>query len=179
MGFSGATALLVAYNAGIDRYSGNRCIKHSIIQFFGCGLIQLFPIYLWVGIPGSKSVRLQPNRPGKVALIFDSELEWAAGRLLFQVLREHNNHGICNEFYFAVNEYMAMPPEYIGVMGGLAFRYCLYGYGSCIASQDRNWKSGIYGVIDWFLNGNYSCNQIPVFPEGICWRCCLWTNSLR
>ena len=159
-GFSGATALSVVYNAGVQEENAVQALsQHNSV--IGEGLYSLSNMFMgW--IPGSIGVTSTLMcLVGAVILIATGVASWKiivsgfAGAYLMGVVMN----------LLAVNEYMALPPQYHWVMGGLAFGIVFMATDPVSAAQTETGK-WIYG----FLIGVFTIIirvTNPAYPEGI------------
>lgn len=159
-GFSGATALSVVYNAGVQNVNAVEMLnEHNSV--LGSGLYSFSNMFMgWVpGAIGETStlmcligaVILVATGVGSWKIIVSGFAGAYAMGLLFNVL--------------AVNEYMALPPQYHWVMGGLAFGLVFMATDPVSAAQTETGK-WIYG----FLIGVFTIIirvSNPAYPEGI------------
>ncbi|ERM84899.1 Na(+)-translocating NADH-quinone reductase subunit B [Rhodonellum psychrophilum GCM71 = DSM 17998] len=159
-GFSGATALAVAYNAGVDGEQVSTALaSHNSV--LGDGLFSF--VNLFVGwIPGSiGETSTLMALIGAAILIGTGVASWKiivsgfAGAYLMGLIMNA----------FAVNEYMAMGPEYHLVMGGLAFGVVFMATDPVSASQTETGK-WIYGLLIGVLTVIIRVTN-PAYPEGI------------
>lgn len=159
-GFSGATALSVVYNAGVQEVNAVEALnQHNSV--LGSGLYSFYNMFMgWVpGAIGETSTLM--CLIGAVILIATGVGSWKiivsgfagayAMGLLLNVL--------------AVNEYMALPPQYHWVMGGLAFGIVFMATDPVSAAQTETGK-WIYGFLIGVLTIIIRVTN-PAYPEGI------------
>ncbi len=159
-GFSGATALAVAYNAGVEGEPVTQALAtHNTA--LGDNLYSLGNMFMgWIpGSIGETSTLMALI--GALILIGTRVASWKiivsafAGAYLIGLLFN----------LLAVNEFMAMAPEYHWVMGGVAFGIVFMATDPVSASQTEIGK-WIYG----FLIGAFTVIirvTNPAYPEGI------------
>lgn len=159
-GFSGATALAVAYNAGIEGEPVSQALTtHNTA--LGDNIYSLGNMFMgWIpGSIGETSTLMALI--GALILIGTRVASWKiivsafAGVYLIGLLFN----------LLAVNEFMAMAPEYHWVMGGVAFGIVFMATDPVSASQTETGK-WIYG----FLIGAFTVIirvTNPAYPEGI------------
>lgn len=159
-GFSGATALAVAYNAGVDGESVTSALAtHN--SSIGEGLFSFANMFMgWIpGSIGETSTLMA--LVGAAILVGTGVASWKiivsgfAGAYLMAFIMN----------VFAVNEYMAMAPEYHWVMGGLAFGVVFMATDPVSASQTETGK-WIYGLLIGVLTVIIRVTN-PAYPEGI------------
>jgi len=159
-GFSGATALAVAYNAGVDGESVTSALAtHN--SSIGEGLFSFANMFIgWIpGSIGETSTLMA--LVGAAILVGTGVASWKiivsgfAGAYLMAFVMN----------VFAVNEYMAMAPEYHWVMGGLAFGVVFMATDPVSASQTETGK-WIYGLLIGVLTVIIRVTN-PAYPEGI------------
>lgn len=159
-GFSGATALAVAYNAGVDGESVTSALAtHN--SSIGDGLFSFANMFMgWIpGSIGETSTLMA--LVGAAILVGTGVASWKiivsgfAGAYLMAFIMN----------VFAVNEYMAMAPEYHWVMGGLAFGVVFMATDPVSASQTETGK-WIYGLLIGVLTVIIRVTN-PAYPEGI------------
>lgn len=159
-GFSGATALSVVYNAGVQDVNAVEALsQHNSV--IGSGLFSFSNMFMgWIpGAIGETSTLM--CLIGAVILIATGVGSWKiivsgfagayAMGLLLNVL--------------AVNEYMALPPQYHWVMGGLAFGIVFMATDPVSAAQTETGK-WIYGFLIGVLTIIIRVTN-PAYPEGI------------
>lgn len=159
-GFSGATALAVAYNAGVDGEPVSKALaEHNTA--LGDGLYSFANLFMgWIpGSIGETSTLMALI--GAVILIATGVASWKiivsgfAGAYLMGLVMN----------LFAVNEYMAMAPEYHWVVGGLAFGIVFMATDPVSAAQTETGK-WIYGLLIGVLTVIIRVTN-PAYPEGI------------
>lgn len=159
-GFSGATALAVAYNAGVDGVPVTEALAgHNTA--LGSDLFSFTNMFMgWIpGSIGETSTLMALI--GAVILIATGVASWKiivsgfAGAYLMGLVMN----------LLAVNEYMAMPPQYHWVMGGLAFGIVFMATDPVSASQTETGK-WIYGLLIGVLTVIIRVTN-PAYPEGI------------
>ena len=159
-GFSGATALAVAYNAGVDGEPVTKALaEHNTA--LGDGLYSFANLFMgWIpGSIGETSTLMALI--GAVILIATGVASWKiivsgfAGAYLMGLVMN----------LFAVNEYMAMAPEYHWVVGGLAFGVVFMATDPVSAAQTETGK-WIYGLLIGMLTVIIRVTN-PAYPEGI------------
>ncbi|WP_291785633.1 NADH:ubiquinone reductase (Na(+)-transporting) subunit B [Cecembia sp.] len=159
-GFSGATALAVAYNAGVEGESVTTALNgHNASLadgFFGFA-------NLFIGwIPGSiGETSTLMALIGAAILIGTGVASW---KIIASGFGGAYIMGLVMNM-FAVNEYMAMPPEYHLVIGGLAFGVVFMATDPVSASQTELGK-WIYGFLIGVLTVIIRVTN-PAYPEGI------------
>lgn len=158
-GFSGATALAVAYNAGVD---GTPVVDALATHNASTGAdFSFFNMFMgWIpGSIGETSTLMALL--GAVILIGTGVASWKiivsgfAGAYLMGLVMN----------IFAVNEFMAMPPQYHWVMGGLAFGVIFMATDPVSAAQTETGK-WIYGLLIGMLTVIIRVTN-PAYPEGI------------
>ncbi|MBW3468749.1 NADH:ubiquinone reductase (Na(+)-transporting) subunit B [Arthrospiribacter ruber] len=159
-GFSGATALAVAYNAGLEGESVKSALAshNSEIQ---SGMFEFWNLFIgWIpGSIGETSTLMALI--GAAILIGTGVASWKiivsgfAGAYIMAAVMN----------LFAVNEYMAMPPEYHWVIGGLAFGVVFMATDPVSAAQTEIGK-WIYGFMIGILTVIIRVTN-PAYPEGI------------
>jgi Na+-transporting NADH:ubiquinone oxidoreductase subunit B len=159
-GFSGATALAVAYNAGVDGVPVVDALAgHNTA--LGVDLFSFSNLFMgWIpGSIGETSTLMALL--GAAILIGTGVASWKiivsgfAGAFLMGLLLN----------VLAVNEYMAMPPQYHWVMGGLAFGIVFMATDPVSAAQTETGK-WIYGLLIGVLTVIIRVTN-PAYPEGI------------
>jgi Na+-transporting NADH:ubiquinone oxidoreductase subunit B len=159
-GFSGATALAVAYNAGVDGVPVVDALAgHNTA--LGSDLFSFANMFMgWIpGSIGETSTLMALL--GAAILIGTGVASWKiivsgfAGAYLMGLLLN----------LLAVNEYMAMPPQYHWVMGGLAFGLVFMATDPVSAAQTETGK-WIYGLLIGILTVIIRVTN-PAYPEGI------------
>ncbi|GAA0878452.1 NADH:ubiquinone reductase (Na(+)-transporting) subunit B [Algoriphagus jejuensis] len=159
-GFSGATALAVAYNAGVQEVSAVEALnEHN--SAIGDGLYSLSNMFMgWIpGSIGETSTLM--CLIGAAILIATGVGSW---KIIVSGFAGAYVMGLVMNL-LAVNEYMALPPEYHWVMGGLAFGIVFMATDPVSAAQTETGK-WIYG----FLIGVFTIIirvTNPAYPEGI------------
>jgi Na+-transporting NADH:ubiquinone oxidoreductase subunit B len=158
-GFSGATALGVAYNASIE---GDSVV--SALDTHNSALGADFSFFnMFMGwIPGSiGETSTLMALLGALILVGTGVASWKiivsgfAGAYLMGFVMN----------LLAVNEYMAMPPQYHWVMGGLAFGVVFMATDPVSAAQTETGK-WIYGLLIGILTVIIRVTN-PAYPEGI------------
>ncbi|EKB48174.1 NADH:ubiquinone reductase (Na(+)-transporting) subunit B [Cecembia lonarensis] len=159
-GFSGATALAVAYNAGVEGENvtsalntHNAAIGDSLYGFAN----------LFIGwIPGSiGETSTLMALIGAAILIGTGVASW---KIIVSGFGGAYLMGLVMNM-FAVNEYMAMPAEYHWVIGGLAFGVVFMATDPVSAAQTELGK-WIYGFLIGVLTVIIRVTN-PAYPEGI------------
>ncbi|WP_373492813.1 NADH:ubiquinone reductase (Na(+)-transporting) subunit B [Aquiflexum sp.] len=159
-GFSGATALAVAYNAGVDGDKVTDALaEHNTA--LGDGMFSFSNMFMgWIpGSIGETSTLMALI--GALILIGTGVASWKiivsgfAGAYIMAFIMN----------LFAVNEYMAMAPEYHWVVGGLAFGIVFMATDPVSASQTETGK-WIYGLLIGVLTVIIRVTN-PAYPEGI------------
>lgn len=159
-GFSGATALAVAYNAGVDGVPVvDALAQHNTI--LGADLFSFTNLFVgWIpGSIGETSTLMALI--GAAILVGTGVASWKiivsgfGGAYLMGLLLN----------VLAVNEYMAMPPQYHWVMGGLAFGIVFMATDPVSAAQTETGK-WIYGLMIGMLTVIIRVTN-PAYPEGI------------
>jgi len=159
-GFSGATALSVVYNAGVQEENAVQALsQHNSV--LGDGLYSLSNMFMgWIpGSIGETSTLM--CLIGAVILIATGVGSW---KIIVSGFAGAYVMGFVMNL-LAVNEYMALPPEYHWVMGGLAFGIVFMATDPVSAAQTETGK-WIYG----FLIGVFTIIirvTNPAYPEGI------------
>ncbi|MCH7409610.1 NADH:ubiquinone reductase (Na(+)-transporting) subunit B [Belliella sp. DSM 111904] len=159
-GFSGATALAVAYNAGVEGETVTSALASHNSEL-GSGLFEFANLFMgWIpGSIGETSTLMA--LVGAAILVATGVASWKiivsgfAGAYLMGLVMNA----------FAVNEYMAMGPEYHLVMGGLAFGVVFMATDPVSASQTEIGK-WIYGLLIGILTVIIRVTN-PAYPEGI------------
>ncbi|TVP52576.1 MAG: NADH:ubiquinone reductase (Na(+)-transporting) subunit B [Mongoliibacter sp.] len=159
-GFSGATALAVAYNAGLEGETVTAALSshNSEVQQ---GLFSFWNLFVgWVpGSIGETSTLMA--LVGAAILIGTGVASWKiivsgfAGAFLMGLVMN----------LLAVNEYMSMAPEYHWVVGGLAFGVVFMATDPVSAAQTETGK-WIYGLMIGILTVIIRVTN-PAYPEGI------------
>jgi Na+-transporting NADH:ubiquinone oxidoreductase subunit B len=159
-GFSGATALAVAYNAGVDGVPVTQALStHN--SALGADLFGFSNLFMgWIpGSIGETSTLMA--LVGALILIGTGVASW---KIILSGFAGAYIMGFVMNL-FAVNEYMAMPPEYHWVMGGLAFGIVFMATDPVSASQTETGK-WIYGLLIGILTVIIRVTN-PAYPEGI------------
>jgi Na+-transporting NADH:ubiquinone oxidoreductase subunit B len=159
-GFSGATALAVAYNAGVEDVAVSEALANHNTEI-GDGMFSFANMFMgWIpGSIGETSVLMALI--GAVILIGTGVASWKiivsgfAGAYIMGLILN----------IFAVNQFMAMPPEYHWVMGGLAFGVVFMATDPVSAAQTEAGK-WIYGFLIGVLTVIIRVTN-PAYPEGI------------
>lgn len=159
-GFSGATALAVAYNAGIDDVPvADALASHNTV--LGADMFSFSNMFMgWIpGSIGETSTLMAIV--GALILIGTGVASWKiivsgfAGAYLMGFVMN----------LLAVNEFMAMPPQYHWVMGGIAFGIVFMATDPVSAAQTETGK-WIYGLLIGVLTVIIRVTN-PAYPEGI------------
>ncbi|MGY6558533.1 MAG: NADH:ubiquinone reductase (Na(+)-transporting) subunit B [Nitritalea sp.] len=159
-GFSGATALAVAYTAGVEGEAVTSALAaHNTA--IGAGLFEFGNLFVgWIpGSIGETSTLMA--LVGAAILVGTGVASWKiivggfAGAYIMGALMN----------LLAVNEYMAMPAEYHWVMGGLAFGVVFMATDPVSAAQTEIGK-WIYGIMIGVLTVIIRVSN-PAYPEGI------------
>ncbi|WP_035804701.1 NADH:ubiquinone reductase (Na(+)-transporting) subunit B [Lunatimonas lonarensis] len=159
-GYSGATALAVAYNAGIDEVAVTDALaKHNSV--LGDGMFSFANMFMgWIpGSIGETSVLMALI--GAVILIGTGVASW---KIIFSGFAGAYVMGLILNL-FAANQFMAMPPQYHWVMGGLAFGVVFMATDPVSAAQTEVGK-WIYGFLIGVLTVIIRVTN-PAYPEGI------------
>ncbi|WP_075351748.1 NADH:ubiquinone reductase (Na(+)-transporting) subunit B [Algoriphagus marinus] len=159
-GFSGATALAVAYNAGVDGVPVTEALStHN--SAIGADLFSFSNMFMgWIpGSIGETSTLMAIL--GALILIGTGVASW---KIILSGFAGAYIMGFVMNL-FAVNEYMAMPPQYHWVMGGLAFGIVFMATDPVSAAQTETGK-WIYGLLIGFLTVIIRVTN-PAYPEGI------------
>ncbi|MFC3415796.1 NADH:ubiquinone reductase (Na(+)-transporting) subunit B [Algoriphagus hitonicola] len=159
-GFSGATALAVAYNAGVDGVPVTEALA-SHNTAIGSDLFSFSNMFMgWIpGSIGETSTLMALI--GAVILIATGVASW---KIIVSGFAGAYAMGLVMNL-LAVNEYMAMPPQYHWVMGGLAFGIVFMATDPVSASQTETGK-WIYGLMIGMLTVIIRVTN-PAYPEGI------------
>lgn len=159
-GFSGATALAVAYTAGVDGEPVTKALsEHNSV--IGDGLYSFSNLFMGL-IPGSiGETSTLMALVGAVILIGTGVASW---KIIVSGFAGAYAMGLIMNI-FAVNEYMAMGPEYHWVMGGLAFGIVFMATDPVSAAQTEAGK-WIYGLLIGVLTVIIRVTN-PAYPEGI------------
>lgn len=159
-GFSGATALSVVYDAGVQKINAVEALNnHNTV--LGDGLYSLSNMFMgWIpGSIGETSTLM--CLIGAAILIGTGVASW---KIIVSGFAGAYVMGLVMNL-MAVNEYMALPPQYHWVMGGLAFGIVFMATDPVSAAQTETGK-WIYG----FLIGVFTIIirvTNPAYPEGI------------
>lgn len=158
-GFSGATALAVAYNAGVEGVPASQALaEHNASLGADFSFMNMFMGW----IPGSiGETSTLMALIGAVILIYTGVASWKiivsgfGGAYLMGVVMN----------LFAANEFMAMAPHLHLVMGGLAFGVVFMATDPVSAAQTETGK-WIYGFLIGALTIIIRVTN-PAYPEGI------------
>lgn len=159
-GFSGATALAVVYDAGVQKVNAVEALNnHNSI--LGDGLFSFSNMFMgWIpGSIGETSTLM--CLIGAAILIGTGVASW---KIIVSGFAGAYVMGLVMNL-LAVNEYMALPPQYHWVIGGLAFGIVFMATDPVSAAQTETGK-WIYG----FLIGVFTIIirvTNPAYPEGI------------
>jgi Na+-transporting NADH:ubiquinone oxidoreductase subunit B len=159
-GFSGATALSVVYDASVQEENAVQALsQHNSV--IGDGLYSFSNMFMgWIpGSIGETSTLM--CLIGAVILVATGVASW---KIIVSGFAGAYVMGLVMNL-LAVNEYMALPPEYHWVMGGLAFGIVFMATDPVSAAQTETGK-WIYG----FLIGVFTIIirvTNPAYPEGI------------
>lgn len=160
-GFSGATALSVVYNAGVDgtQTAVEALASHNTV--LGSGLYEFTNLFIgWIpGSIGETSTLMA--LVGALILIATGVASW---KIIFSGFAGAYIMGFVMNL-FAANEYMALPPQYHWVMGGLAFGIVFMATDPVSAAQTETGK-WIYGLLIGMLTVIIRVTN-PAYPEGI------------
>ncbi|RZS94734.1 NADH:ubiquinone reductase (Na(+)-transporting) subunit B [Cecembia calidifontis] len=159
-GFSGATALAVAYTAGVEGQPVTQALaEHNAA--LGEGLFSFMNLFIgWIpGSIGETSTLMALI--GAVILIATGVASW---KIIVSGFAGAYVMGLVMNL-FAVNEYMAMAPEYHWVIGGLAFGVVFMATDPVSAAQTEVGK-WIYGFLIGVLTVIIRVTN-PAYPEGI------------
>lgn len=159
-GFSGATALAVVYNAGQEGESVTQALSTHNAEV-SQGMFSFMNMFIgWIpGSVGETSTLMA--LVGALILIATGVASWKiivsgfAGAFVMGLVMN----------LLAVNEYMAMSPEYHWVVGGLAFGIVFMATDPVSASQTETGK-WIYGLLIGILTVIIRVTN-PAYPEGI------------
>lgn len=159
-GFSGATALAVAYNAGVEGETVKSALS-SHNASLGEGIYEFVNLFIgWIpGSIGETSALMALI--GAAILIGTGVASW---KIIVSGFGGAYIMGLVMNI-FAVNEYMAMPPEYHLVIGGLAFGVVFMATDPVSAAQTELGK-WIYGFLIGVLTVVIRVTN-PAYPEGI------------
>ncbi|WP_296697968.1 NADH:ubiquinone reductase (Na(+)-transporting) subunit B [Algoriphagus sp.] len=160
-GFSGATALSVAYTAGVE---GTQTVVQALAAHntaLGADLFSFGNMFIgWIpGSIGETSTLMA--LVGALILIATGVASWKI--IVSGFAGAYIMGAVMN--LLAVNEYMAMPPQYHWVMGGLAFGIVFMATDPVSAAQTETGK-WIYGLLIGFLTVIIRVTN-PAYPEGI------------
>jgi Na+-transporting NADH:ubiquinone oxidoreductase subunit B len=159
-GYSGATALAAVYNAGVEGQPATQALaEHNSV--LGEGIYSFANMFMgWIpGSIGETSTLMALI--GAAILIGTGVASWkiiASGFAGAYVMGLVMN-------LLAVNEYMALPPQYHWVMGGLAFGVVFMATDPVSAAQTEAGK-WIYGFLIGVLTIIIRVSN-PAYPEGI------------
>ncbi|SFU05102.1 Na+-transporting NADH:ubiquinone oxidoreductase subunit B [Algoriphagus locisalis] len=160
-GFSGATALSVVYNAGVEgtQSAVEALAAHNTV--LGSGLYEFANLFMgWIpGSIGETSTLMA--LVGALILVATGVASW---KIIVSGFAGAYIMGFVMNL-FAVNEYMALPPQYHWVMGGLAFGIVFMATDPVSAAQTETGK-WIYGLLIGFLTVIIRVTN-PAYPEGI------------
>ncbi|MBN3520525.1 NADH:ubiquinone reductase (Na(+)-transporting) subunit B [Algoriphagus lutimaris] len=159
-GFSGATALSVAYNAGVE---GTQTAVEALNAHNASigGDFSFMNMFMgWIpGSIGETSTLMA--LVGAVILIGTGVASWKI--IVSGFAGAYIMGAILN--LLAVNEYMALPPQYHWVMGGMAFGLVFMATDPVSAAQTETGK-WIYGMLIGVLTVIIRVTN-PAYPEGI------------
>lgn len=159
-GFSGATALAVVYDAGVNNVNAVEALNnHNSV--LGDNLFGFYNMFIgWIpGSIGETSTLMA--LVGAAILIATGVASW---KIIVSGFAGAYIMGLVMNL-FAVNEYMALPAEYHWVMGGLAFGIVFMATDPVSAAQTETGK-WIYGLLIGFLTVIIRVTN-PAYPEGI------------
>jgi Na+-transporting NADH:ubiquinone oxidoreductase subunit B len=159
-GFSGATALSVVYDAGVQNVNAVEALnKHNSV--LGEGLFSFYNMFMgWIpGSIGETSTLM--CLIGAAILIGTGVASW---KIIVSGFAGAYVMGFVMNL-LAVNEYMALPPQYHWVMGGLAFGIVFMATDPVSAAQTETGK-WIYGFLIGVLTIIIRVTN-PAYPEGI------------
>jgi Na+-transporting NADH:ubiquinone oxidoreductase subunit B len=159
-GFSGATALAVVYDAGVQNVNAVEALN-SHNSILGDGMFSFANLFMgWIpGSIGETSTLM--CLIGAAILVGTGVASWKiivsgfAGAYLMGLVLN----------LLAVNEYMALPPQYHWVMGGLAFGVVFMATDPVSAAQTETGK-WIYGLLIGIFTVIIRVTN-PAYPEGI------------
>jgi len=158
-GFSGATALAVAYNSSID---GTPVVEALSTHNAAMGADYSFMSMFMGWIPGSiGETSTLMALVGAVILVATGVASW---KIIVGGFGGAYIMGLVMNA-LAVNEYMAMPAEYHLVMGGLAFGVVFMATDPVSAAQTELGK-WIYGILIGVFTVIIRVTN-PAYPEGI------------
>ena len=160
-GFSGATALSVVYNAGVE---GTQTAVEALASHntaLGSGLYEFTNLFIgWIpGSIGETSTLMA--LVGALILIATGVASW---KIIFSGFAGAYIMGFVMNL-FAVNEYMALPPQYHWVMAGFAFGIVFIATDPVSASPAET-GPWIYGLLIGMLTVIIRVTN-PAYPEGI------------
>ncbi len=159
-GFSGATALSVVYDAGVQGVSAVDALnKHNSV--LGDGLFGFYNMFIgW--IPGSI------GETSTLMILIGAAILIATGVGSWKIIVA----GFAGTYIMglvmnllAVNEYMALPSHYHLVMGGVAFGIVFMATDPVSGAQTETGK-WVYGILIGFLTVIIRVTN-PAYPEGI------------
>lgn len=159
-GFSGATALSVVYDAGVQNVNAVEALNnHNSV--LGEGLFSFYNMFMgWIpGSIGETSTLM--CLIGAAILIATGVGSW---KIIVSGFAGAYVMGLVMNL-LAVNEYMALPAEYHWVMGGLAFGIVFMATDPVSAAQTETGK-WIYGFLIGVLTIIIRVTN-PAYPEGI------------
>ncbi|WP_226390614.1 NADH:ubiquinone reductase (Na(+)-transporting) subunit B [Penaeicola halotolerans] len=160
-GFSGATALAVAYNTTVSDIG---TVEQALAEHntaLGDGMFSFFNMF-WGAIPGSiGETSTLFALIGALILVATGVGSW---KIIVGVFGGAYGMGLLLNA-LAVNEFMAMPPHYHLVMGGLAFGAVFMATDPVSAAQTEMGK-WIYGILIGVLTVIIRVLN-PAYPEGI------------
>jgi Na+-transporting NADH:ubiquinone oxidoreductase subunit B len=159
-GYSGATALAVAYNAGLEGEPvGQAFAGHNTV--LGENLYSFWNMFIgW--IPGSIGETSTLMALVGAAILLATGV--ASYKIIVSSFAGAYVMGLVMNL-FAVNEYMAMDPAYHWVVGGLAFGIVFMATDPVSAAQTETGK-WIYGFLIGVLTVIIRVTN-PAYPEGI------------
>lgn len=158
-GFSGATALGVAYNASAE---GTPVVDALASHNAGLGADFSFMNMFMGWIPGSiGETSMLMALIGAVILVYTGVASW---KIIVGGFGGAYAMGLLMNA-LAVNEYMAMPAHYHLVMGGLAFGVVFMATDPVSAAQTETGK-WIYGILIGVMTVVIRVTN-PAYPEGI------------
>jgi Na+-transporting NADH:ubiquinone oxidoreductase subunit B len=159
-GFSGATALSVVYDAGVTGTQATQALsEHNSV--LGEGIYSFYNMFMgWIpGSIGETSTLMALL--GAAILIGTGVASW---KIIVSGFAGAYVMGLVMNL-LAVNEYMALPPQYHWVMGGLAFGVVFMATDPVSAAQTEVGK-WIYGFLIGVLTIIIRVTN-PAYPEGI------------
>ncbi len=159
-GFSGATALAVVYDAGVNNVNAVEALNNHN-SALGDNLFGFYNMFMgWIpGSIGETSTLMA--LVGAAILIATGVASW---KIIVSGFAGAYIMGLVMNL-FAVNEYMALPAEYHWVMGGLAFGIVFMATDPVSAAQTETGK-WIYGLLIGVLTVIIRVTN-PAYPEGI------------